>query len=191
MPRLWRETIDAHRAEVRDAILDAAYTLADDHGALDVTMSQVAEATGIGRATLYKYFPDVGAIFRAWHERHVDEHLRALLEIADGSGDAAARLRRVLEFYALLRSRRPKTDLAAMLHQSGGHAGAEERLIDVFQRVLDEAVTADAVRGDIPTRELATYCLHALGAASHCTSRAAVQRLVAVTVEACGAPSAG
>ena len=38
-------------------------------------MSQIAEQTGIGRATLYKYFPDVEAILLAWHERQVTGHL--------------------------------------------------------------------------------------------------------------------
>ena len=53
MPKLWTETIEAHRREVRDAILDAAASLVGEHGLLSVTMSQVAELTGIGRATLY------------------------------------------------------------------------------------------------------------------------------------------
>ena len=39
-------------------------------------MSQVATETGIGRATLYKYFPDVEAILAAWHERQIARHLR-------------------------------------------------------------------------------------------------------------------
>lgn len=34
-----------------------------------MTMSRIAEEIGIGRATLYKYFPDVEAILLAWHER--------------------------------------------------------------------------------------------------------------------------
>ena len=54
MPKLWTETIEEHRREVREAILDAAWALAAEHGPLSVTMSQVAQAAGIGRATLYK-----------------------------------------------------------------------------------------------------------------------------------------
>src|SRR5687767_4338176 len=58
VPKLWNETIEAHRREVRDAILDTAAALLDEHGLRSVTMSQIAEQTGIGRATLYKYFSD-------------------------------------------------------------------------------------------------------------------------------------
>src|SRR5262245_8068886 len=74
MPKLWTETIETHRREVRDAILDTAAALVADRGLRSVTMSQVAEETGIGRATLYKYFPGVEAILLAWHERQVTGH---------------------------------------------------------------------------------------------------------------------
>ena len=53
MPNLWNETIEAHRREIRDAVLDTTAALVARHGLLSVTMSQIAEATGIGRATLY------------------------------------------------------------------------------------------------------------------------------------------
>ena len=52
---------------MREAILDATGELVLSRGLLAVTMSDIAEATGIGRATLYKYFPDVEAILNAWH----------------------------------------------------------------------------------------------------------------------------
>src|SRR5215207_197927 len=62
VPNLWNETIEAHRAAVREAILDTAMVLVAEQGLRSVTMSQIAEKTGIGRATLYKYFSDVEAI---------------------------------------------------------------------------------------------------------------------------------
>ncbi len=80
VPSLWKDTIEAHRREVRDAILDNTWALATEHGLTSVTMSQIAERTGIGRATLYKYFPDVEAILLAWHERQITGHLDHLAE---------------------------------------------------------------------------------------------------------------
>src|SRR6266568_4976461 len=82
----WNETVEAHRVGVRKAIVDTAAALVAQHGPRSVTMSQIAEETGIGRATLYKYFPDVEAILVAWHERHVAEHLERLAEARDRSG---------------------------------------------------------------------------------------------------------
>ena len=69
MPRLWTDTVESHRQEVREAILDAAGELVARRGLLAVSMSQLAEAAGIGRATLYKYFADVEHVFAAWHAR--------------------------------------------------------------------------------------------------------------------------
>ncbi len=72
MPKLWNKTIEAHRNAVHEATLDTTAALVAKHGLRSVTMSQIAEQTGIGRATLYKYFSDVEAILVAWHERHIN-----------------------------------------------------------------------------------------------------------------------
>ncbi len=77
MPRLWTETIQTHRNQVRDAILDTMAALVEEQGLLQVTMSQIAEQAGIGRATLYKYFPDIESILLAWHDRQITAHLAA------------------------------------------------------------------------------------------------------------------
>src|SRR3954467_8651396 len=102
MPRLWNETIEAHRRAVRDATLDATAALVAGHGLASVTMSQIAEETGIGRATLYKYFPDVEAILAAWHDRQVTGHLQQLAETREQAGDPSQRLAAVLEAYAFI-----------------------------------------------------------------------------------------
>jgi AcrR family transcriptional regulator len=182
VPRLWNETIEAHRAAVRDAILDAAGTLVAEHGLLSVTMSRVAEKAGIGRATLYKYFPDVEAILLAWHERHVSIHLEHLAEIRDRPGDPRKRLEAVLEAYALIEHRRHASELSALLHR-GEHADrARQHLTDVIRGLLGEAADAGRIRDDIAPEELASYCLHALAAARSLPSEAAVRRLVTVTL---------
>jgi AcrR family transcriptional regulator len=81
-------------------------------------MSQVAEEPGIGRATLYKYFPDVEAILLAWHERHVAAHLEYLSGFANQPGVTAwARLVAVLDAYALIRHQHHDTGVAAFVHQ--------------------------------------------------------------------------
>ncbi len=186
MPKLWSETIEAHRREVRDAILDATAALAAEHGPLSVTMSRVADQAGIGRATLYKYFPDVEAILLAWHERLVTGHLEPLAELRDQAGDAGERLEAVLEAYALISHRsgaHHSTELAAFLHRSEHVARAQQQLIDLIQDLVTEGAEIGDVRGDIAPDELASYCLHALAAASTLPSEAAVRRLVTVTLD--------
>jgi AcrR family transcriptional regulator len=189
VPRLWDETIDTHRRAVHDAILDTTAALAAAHGPLSVTMSQIAEETGIGRATLYKYFPDVEAILIAWHERQIAGHLRHLAEVRDQeSGDD--RLEAVLEAYALIRHEHHGTELAAFLHRGQHIARAEQHLRDFLQDLLADGAKTGNVRDDVAPGELASYCLHALNAASSLPSKAAVRRLVAVTLDGLRTPSA-
>src|SRR5258708_6483023 len=105
-------------------------------------MSQIAEATGIGRATLYKYFPDVEAILHAWHERQIGGHLEYLAEIRERAGDASQRLEAVLEAYAIISHEshgHHDTELAALLHRDEHVARAEQRLRNMIRALLVEA----------------------------------------------------
>jgi AcrR family transcriptional regulator len=185
VPRLWTETIQAHRAAVRDATLDTTAALVAKHGLRSVTMSRIAEETGIGRATLYKYFPDVEAILLAWHERQINGHLKQLAEVRDQAGDAGARLEAVLEAYALISHQshgHRDNELAALLHQDEQVGRAEQQLRGMIRDLLTEAAATGDVRDDIAPDELAGYCLHALTAAGRLPSKAAVRRLVTVTL---------
>jgi AcrR family transcriptional regulator len=185
VPNLWKETLEAHRHAVRDAILDTTWALVAEHGLTSVTMSQIAEKTGIGRATLYKYFPDVEAILLAWHERQITGHLDYLAEIRDQAGGAAERLEAVLEAYALISHEshgHHDTELGAFLHRGEHVARAQQHLSDFIRDLLAEGAETGDVRDDVTPDELASYCLHALRAASSLPSKAAVRRLVTVTL---------
>lgn len=185
VPKLWNETIEAHRRAVREAILDTTAALVDQHGLLSVTMSRIAEETGIGRATLYKYFPDVEAILLAWHERQITGHLQHLAEVRDQAGDAGERLEAVLEAYALISHEshgHHGTDLAAFLHQGMHVTGAQQQVHDMIRELLIEGARTGDLRDDVAPEELASYCLHALTAASSLPSEAAARRLVMVTL---------
>jgi len=184
VPKLWNQTIDAHRQAVREAILDTTWTLVTEHGLTSVTMSQIAETVGIGRATLYKYFPDVNAILFAWHERQITAHLQQLTDIRDQADDAHRRLEAVLEAYALIahQRRRHGIELGALLHGDEQIAQAQQHLHGFIRDLLAEGAKTGDLRDDIPPDELAGYCLHALTAAGNLASKAAVHRLVTVTM---------
>jgi AcrR family transcriptional regulator len=185
VPKLWNETIQAHRREVRDAILDTTAVLVAEQGLLSMTMSAIAERTGIGRATLYKYFSGVEAILRAWHERQVAGHLEYLAAVRDKAPDAGARLEAVLEAYALILHEshgHHDGDLAAFLHRDPQVETARRQLRGMIRDLLIEGVRAGRLRGDVAPDELASFCLHALAAAGSLPSAAAVRRLVAVTL---------
>lgn len=167
---------------MRDATLDTTAALVTEHGLASVTMSQIAAETGIGRATLYKYFPDVEAILTAWHERQVARHLDQLATARDQGGSAGERLEAVLMAYAVITHQRPHgTELAAAVHRGEHLATAQQQLLGFLEDLIAGAASTGEVRDDVPARELARYCVHALQAASSLPSEAAVHRLVTVT----------
>ena len=145
-------------------------------------MSQIAEETGIGRATLYKYFPDVEAILVAWHERHVVSHLRELEALRDGPGSSFERLEAVLAAYGLIQHKRHATAVGALLHRDEHVARAQKHLHRLVRDLVTEGKSAGDIRTDVTPDELASYCLFALAAASSLPSEDAVRRLVAVTL---------
>lgn len=185
VPKLWTETIYAHRAAVREAALNATQALIAEYGLVAVTMSQIAGHAGIGRATLYKYFPDLQAVLLAWHERQITTHLEQLAAAADPADPPTARLEAVLLTYALTqhRTRAAHTgDLAALLHRGEHVNHAEQRLHDFVRDLITQGVQAGVLRHDVAADELAGYCLHAVSAAGTLPSREAVHRLVTVTM---------
>lgn len=193
MPKLWEDTIDGHRQAVRDATLDTAAALVAERGLRSVTMSEIAERVGIGRATLYKYFPDVDAILATWHERQINTHLEQLEDARDSAFGPEDRLRAVLERYAVTQWQRshhhsPPFDdhLTNRLHQTDRVAAARNRLHGMIRDLIAEAAGIGSVRGDIAAHELAAYAIGALGAANRLPSRNAVVRLVEVTLAGMG-----
>jgi AcrR family transcriptional regulator len=183
VPKLWTETIEEHRRTVHDATLDATAALVRERGLASVTMSQIAAAAGIGRATLYKYFPDVEAILIAWHDRQITRHLQLLAEARDSAAIPAERLEAVLEAFAWIQHQHRDTELpVALLHRGEHVARARQQLRDLISDLLTDGAEAGAVRSDIEPGELASYCVHALTAAGSLPSEAAVRRLLALTM---------
>jgi AcrR family transcriptional regulator len=171
--------------------MDATAALVAERGLASVTMSQIAEGSGIGRATLYKYFADVESILFAWHDRQIAGHLAHLAQTRDRAGDPGGRLEAVLQAYALIahESRaHHDTELAALMHRGSRVAGAEQQLHAMIRELLQEGAQRGELRSDVAPEELAAYCLHALTAASGLQSRAGVLRLVAVTLAGLRSP---
>ncbi|MCA1677981.1 MAG: TetR/AcrR family transcriptional regulator [Actinobacteria bacterium] len=180
MPKLWTDTIEQHRAAVREALLDTTAALVAEHGLRSVTMSQVAQQTGIGRATLYKYFPDVESMLVAWHQRQIAGHLKQLTRVRERPGTAVERLESVLETLALMSHPHHDSELVALLHRREHLAEAQRTLNEFIGDLLIDGAAAGEIRGDVAPEELASYCLNALAAANELPSQAAVRRLVAV-----------
>jgi AcrR family transcriptional regulator len=190
MPKLWDETIEAHRQSVQDATLETTARLVAERGLRGVTMSEIAEKTGIGRATLYKYFPDVETILASWHQRQIRQHIAHLGEVRDRTQGPGERLEAVLTAFAHIQRDRARhghgrphgPELAVLLHTDDQLAQAQHEVRGVIAELISDAATAGTVRSDISSEELAGYCIHALEAAGHAPSKEAISRLVMLTV---------
>ncbi|MGZ4386758.1 MAG: SbtR family transcriptional regulator, partial [Gaiellaceae bacterium] len=94
----------------------------------------------------------------------------------------------VLETYALIQHEFHGTELAALLHRGQHVEQAEQHLAEVVRDLVAEGAAAGELRDDVAPEELASFCLHALAAASSLRSKAAVHRLVAVTLSGLRSP---
>ncbi|MGC5225076.1 TetR/AcrR family transcriptional regulator [Micromonospora sp. DT81.3] len=188
MPRIWDATVSGHRDAVRNAILDGTAKEIHRVGVASLSMSDVAQAAGISRATLYKYFPDLDAVLEAWHHRMVHSHLAALETVSREHDDAAERLHAVLREYAILRANRPDGQIAISLHDAPHMGGASVELRAVFTSVLNDAADAGGVTRQIPIAEAAIYCEYALSAAVELPSRDAIDRLVELVIASLAPP---
>ena len=191
VPKLWTETIEAHRREVRAAVIAATTALVADHGLRGVTMSRIAAEAGIGRATLYKYFPDVETILGEWHQDQVADHLTQLQAIRSHAGTARDRLAKVLEAFAHMTRAASQhggaaPDLVASLHAGDRLSKPETELRELLTGLIDEGVEAGDLRDDVPPTELALYCLNAAAGARYAESKAAVSRMLDVAMTGLG-----
>ena len=195
VPRLWNATIDEHRRAVQGAILDATASLVAEHGLAGVSMSQIAAEVGIGRATLYKYFPDVEAIVVAWHERQVGDHLAQLREACESVPTPGERLRVALRTFARLSASRHGAglghgqELAVPLHRAAHMPQARRDVQHLLAEIIAAAAAVGEARTDVPAGELAVFCIHALAAAGDLPTRAALERLVELTLSGIRSPA--
>jgi AcrR family transcriptional regulator len=68
-----------------NTMLDAVTVVLKRHGPDGVTTNRISEVAGFSIGSLYQYFPDKQAIYRALHERHVDEVRLAITDALAGN----------------------------------------------------------------------------------------------------------
>ncbi len=77
-PTGWSGAVAAHRERQRRHICEVALELIGDQGFANVTMSELAKRSGIGRATLYHYFSSLEEVVGVWVEDEFSSFLRYL-----------------------------------------------------------------------------------------------------------------
>jgi AcrR family transcriptional regulator len=91
------ERADAARNRAR--VLEAAARLFSEHDGRDLTMEQIAQAARVGKATLYRRYPDVPSIAVALLDEHERELQELLLRGDPPLGPGAPPEERLAAFY--------------------------------------------------------------------------------------------
>ena len=185
MPRLWDDTIEAHRREVREAILRAAAELVAN---ADCAQSRCPRSprrpASDARRSISTFPTSKRSLSRGTSDRSPSASTNWPRAGTRRKPETSARLEAVLEAFRLIahesRSRHD-TELAVFLHRDEQVTEAEQQLREMISDLVREGAAAGDLRDrGIAPDELAAFCLHAVTAAGDMTSRAAVSRLVTV-----------
>jgi AcrR family transcriptional regulator len=137
---------EASRLRTPAAILEAAaHVFAERGGA--ASMADVADAAGVGRATLYRYYPSRDALLEALSAEALDE---AATRIADAGLDAAP-VDEAIE--RIVRAIVAVGDRYAVLVREQVQPDAEEverRLAEPIRRVFQRGLDSGLLRDDLP-----------------------------------------
>jgi AcrR family transcriptional regulator len=78
VPKISAATLQEHRAETIDRLLDSWGELVMAKGFDTVTLADVAAQVGLARTAIYNYFPDREALLFAWTDREVQRTVEQL-----------------------------------------------------------------------------------------------------------------
>jgi AcrR family transcriptional regulator len=173
------------RRDARDnraAILDAARELFADSA--DVAMCQVAKRAGVGQGTLYRHFPNRGALAAEILDSYIVRFER-LAAAEEGDPDAFFVLLRslfdgVVDLYGLAVLARSEADTDSHLKRN------RRRIAELLERPLAEAKRAGKVRPDLTPADVFLIFAMARGAMEGLPDRAArsavAQRVMELTL---------
>lgn len=138
----------------RKRILMAAYPLFVDHGFKSVSMQQIADATGIHKATLYHHFLHKEALFTAVVQIALDQISSEVSHITEEGGSAASQLVQV----ACRIFSGTQSDLGRLMTDFREHISPEQREQlkrertfpwDQFEHIFASAIASGELPADV------------------------------------------
>lgn len=150
--------------ETRSAILDAAELEFGRLGYQGTTIGGVADAAGVSRPLVHRYFGDKEGLYRQVVERVLRLWNDVLVEVADQNAPSTAHTLGNLIAACLDWGRDHPMLLgvlvrdASVTHRVAGDVLAEgrDRLPRLLERVITDGQQRGDIRGDLPATELAT-----------------------------------
>jgi AcrR family transcriptional regulator len=175
----------------RERVLEAAKAVFSAGGP-EASLEAVARHAGVGIGTLYRHFPTREALFEAVYRREVEQLAELAEELkADVSPTEALRhwLRANVEFVATKKGMSAALALA-MNSSSELTTYSFERLTKAAAGLLDRAVAAGEIRGDISPEDLLRALVGICYLHNQAGWQASVLRLLDVLVDGLGRPAA-
>lgn len=156
-----QERLDATRA----SIVEAAHALVSERGYAGCSVALVATGAGVATGTVYRHFPDKGAlfaeVFRVATQREVD----AVSEAAGKPGTVAERVGRCVETFARRALRSPRMAYALIAEPVDPQVEAERLTYRRAYRDIFAALIVDAVAaGDLPPQDAQVSAAAVVGA---------------------------
>ncbi len=143
--------IRADAALRRRQLLDAADEVFCEHG-VHAPLELVVERSGLGRATLYRNFPDRGALFAALLERGLDALECAARDLGERPDGLAVLLIDAAEHIA---ESTPLVDFwRAMERSHPAIAAADGRVLEIFMPWVRRASAAGLCRADLDEEQM-------------------------------------
>lgn len=93
MPKISARTLEEHRLETIERLIDAWADLVMRNGYDEVSLADVAAQAGLARTAIYNYFPDREALLFAWTERELHRAITGLEQMVAEAKTSADKLR--------------------------------------------------------------------------------------------------
>jgi AcrR family transcriptional regulator len=145
-----QERLDATRAR----IVAAAHALVAERGYAGCSVALVADAAGVATGSVYRHFPDKGALFAEVFRTATQREVDAVAEAGSQPGSIEERVTRTVETFAGRALKSPRLAYALIAEPVDPQVEAE-RLVyrrayrDIFAAVISDAVAA----GELPAQD--------------------------------------
>jgi AcrR family transcriptional regulator len=157
VPKISARTLEQHRTETLDRLLDAWAELVKSKGYTEVSLADVAGQAGLARTAIYNYFPDREALLFAWTDREVRRTL-AILEREVAETDSCTEKLRIFVRMQLVdfanRHLPPGQEVVQFLRPETYGRFMEH--IEPVERTLREILTEGVESGDFARHDPAT-----------------------------------
>lgn len=149
----------------RSRIVEAALELVAEHGYAGCSMALVAECAQVATGSVYRHFPDKGALFAEVFRTATQREVDAVAAAAAEPGPVVARITRAVATFAHRALAAPRLAYALIAEPVDPRVEAERLAFrgawrDLFAELVVEGVTA----GELPAQHAPTSAAGVVGA---------------------------